>query len=71
MCFLTIMSSFPMAQHGLKIVNNLTARLKNVNNCLSTNFYSYLVTPGGYNFNKIFIFCLFFQHQCFYTFPAA
>jgi hypothetical protein len=26
---------------------NVTARLKNVNNCLNTNIYSYLVTPGG------------------------
>jgi hypothetical protein len=26
---------------------NGTARLKNVNNCLNTDIYSYLVTPGG------------------------
>jgi hypothetical protein len=49
-------------------VSNGTARLKK---CKQLFEYSYLVTPGGQNFNNIFIFCLFFQHQSFYTIPAA
>ncbi len=29
------------------IYDNGTVRFKNINNCLNTNIYSYLETPGG------------------------
>ncbi len=39
--------------------------LKNVNNCLNTNIYSYIETPSGQNSNQsIFTFWSFFQQQC-------
>ena len=37
--------------------------LKNVNNYLNTNIYSYLEASGGQNSN-IYIGSSFFQHQC-------
>ena len=50
----------PGAKSGIRTLNlrimsrvvyrwtyNGTARLKNENNCLNTDIYSYLVTPGG------------------------
>jgi hypothetical protein len=38
--------------------------LKNVNNCLNTNIYSYLETSGGQNPNLYLNEVHFFQHQC-------
>ncbi len=38
--------------------------LKNVNNYLNTNIYSYLETSGGPNYNIYLKVVHFFQHQC-------
>ncbi len=38
--------------------------LKNVNNCLNTNIYSYLETYGGQSSNLYLNFVHFFQRQC-------
>jgi hypothetical protein len=38
--------------------------LKNVNNFLNTNTYSYLETSGGQNCNIYINVSSFFQHQC-------
>ncbi len=38
--------------------------LKNVNNCLNTNIYSYLETSGGQTSNLYLKVGNFFQHQC-------
>ena len=38
--------------------------LKNVNNFLNTNIYSYLETSGGQSSKSIFKCSSFFQHQC-------
>jgi hypothetical protein len=35
----------------IALPGNGTARLKNVNNCLNTNIYSYLETSGGQRSN--------------------
>ncbi len=35
--------------------------LKNVNNCLNTNIYSYLETSGGQSFNLYLNFFYFFN----------
>ncbi len=43
----------PMEQHTLK----------NINNCLNTNIYSYLETSGVQSSNQLFNCCLFFQCQ--------
>ena len=37
--------------------------LKNVNNCLNTNIYSYLGTSGGKSYNLYLNVVHFFQHQ--------
>ncbi len=36
--------------------------LKNVNNCLNTNVYSYLETPGGESSNLYYTIVYFFMH---------
>jgi hypothetical protein len=36
---------------GTNALANGTAHLKNVSNCLNTNIYSYLETPGGQTSN--------------------
>jgi hypothetical protein len=38
--------------------------LKNVNNCLNTNIYSYLETSGGQSSNLFLNVGSFFQNQC-------
>jgi hypothetical protein len=38
--------------------------LKNVNNCLNANIYSYLETSGGQSSNLYFKCCSFFQDHC-------
>jgi hypothetical protein len=38
--------------------------LKNVNNYLNTNIYSYLGTSGGQSYNLYLNVVHFFQHQC-------
>ncbi len=43
---------------------NGTARLKNVNNCLNANTYSYLETSGGQSSNLYLNVVHFFQRQC-------
>ncbi len=39
--------------------------LKNVNNCLNTDIYSYLELSGGQNYNLYLNVVHFLQHQCF------
>jgi hypothetical protein len=38
--------------------------LKIINNCLNTNIFSYLETPGGQSYFLYLNFAHFFQHQC-------
>jgi len=38
--------------------------LKDLNNCLNTNIYSYLETSGGKKYNLYLNVVLFFQYQC-------
>jgi hypothetical protein len=55
----------PLVFPGQSIFNSMEQHaLKNVNNCLNTNIYSYLETFGGQSSNPYLIkCCLFFQHQ--------
>ncbi len=57
---------FYLAYYTMGILWDVTMKhrtLKNVNNCLNTNIYSYLETSGGQIL--IYIYMLFiFQHQC-------
>ncbi len=50
-----------LSQSGLREWNRA---LKNVNNCLNTNIYSYLETSGGQSSNLYSNVVIFFQHQC-------
>jgi hypothetical protein len=46
------------------ILLNGTGHLKNVNNCLNSNIYSYLETSGGQSYNLYLNVVPFFQPQC-------
>ncbi len=54
MKILVVKVGTPMEQHALK----------NVNNCLNTNIYSYLGASGSQSSILYLIVVHFFQHQC-------
>jgi hypothetical protein len=46
-----------------KVMQMEHCTLKNVNNCLNTNIYSYSETSGGKNYD-LYLNIVHFQHQC-------
>ncbi len=48
----------------MKLTDTMEQRtLKNVNNCVNINIYSYLKTSGGQSSNLYLDFCSFFRNQ--------
>ncbi len=44
---IVVLTSLKSSHHAKETAKMEQRALKNVNNCLNTDIYSYLVTPGG------------------------